>query len=49
MQKEVKLMNTVYFVIGAVAAGKTYFIEHNFKDKDADFIDIYDYQQKIYF
>ena len=48
MQKEVKLMNTVYFVIGAVAAGKTYFIEHNFKDIDADFIDIYDYQQKIY-
>lgn len=48
MKKEVKLMNTVYFVIGAVAAGKTYFIEHNFKDKDADFIDIYNYQQKIY-
>lgn len=41
-------MNTVYFVIGATAAGKTYFIEHKFKDKDADFFNIYDYQQKVY-
>ena len=35
-------------MIGAPAAGKSYFIEQNFKDKNVDIIDIYDYQQRAY-
>ena len=41
-------MPRLIFVIGATAAGKTYFIEQNYRDKDVDILNVYDYQQKAY-
>ena len=41
-------MSKVSFVIGAIASGKTHFIEHFFADKDVDVLNIFDYQQKAY-
>lgn len=41
-------MQTLTFVIGATASGKTHFIEQNYGDKDVDILNIYDYQQKAY-
>ena len=41
-------MPKLIFVIGATAAGKTFFIEQNYKDKDVDILNVYDYQQKAY-
>lgn len=42
-------MQTVTFVIGATATGKTYFINHmNVSAKDVDSLNIYDYQQRAY-
>ncbi len=41
-------MKTLIFVIGAAAAGKTYFINEHYKDKDFDIFNVYDYQQKAY-
>lgn len=41
-------MPKVTFVIGATASGKTYYINHNFADKNVEILNIYDYQQKAY-
>lgn len=41
-------MQTVTFVIGAAASGKTYFINTNYSDKDVDILNVYDYQQRAY-
>lgn len=41
-------MQKLVFVIGATAAGKTYFIDQNYKDKDVDILNVYDYQQRAY-
>ena len=41
-------MQKLTFVIGANAAGKTYFIEHHLANEKADVLDVYDYQQKVY-
>lgn len=41
-------MQTVTFVIGAPASGKTHFINTNYYGKDVDILDIYDYQQRAY-
>lgn len=41
-------MNTLSFVIGATASGKTYFINHHFGGRDIEILDIYDYQQRAY-
>lgn len=41
-------MQKVIFVIGMTAAGKSYFIEENYGDKDIDILNIYDYQQRAY-
>ncbi|MCH5267534.1 MAG: ATP-binding protein [Lachnospiraceae bacterium] len=41
-------MNKLIFVIGATAAGKTYFIDQNYKGKDLDVLNVYDYQQRVY-
>lgn len=41
-------MQKVIFVIGANAAGKTYFIEHHLASEKAVVLNIYDYQQKVY-
>ena len=41
-------MQKVTFVIGANAAGKTYFIEHHLANEKAVALNIYDYQQKVY-
>lgn len=38
-------MQKVIFVIGANAAGKTYFIEHHLASEKAVVLNIYDYQQ----
>lgn len=43
-----EFMSKVSFVIGAMASGKTYFIEHFFADKDVDVLNIFDYQQNAY-
>lgn len=42
------MMRKLIFVIGATAAGKTYFINQNYKDKDVDILNVYDYQQRAY-
>lgn len=39
-------MQKLTFVIGANAAGKTYFIEHHLANEKAVALNIYDYQQK---
>ena len=39
-------MQKVTFVIGANAAGKTYFIEHHLANEKAVVLNVYDYQQK---
>lgn len=36
------------FVIGSAASGKSFFIEHQFADKKAVVLNVYDYQQKAY-
>ena len=41
-------MQTVTFVIGATASGKTYFINMNYSGRDVDILNIYDYQQRAY-
>ncbi len=41
-------MQTVVFVIGATASGKTYFINRKYSDKDVDILNVYDYQQRAY-
>ncbi|CBL25190.1 hypothetical protein RTO_04230 [[Ruminococcus] torques L2-14] len=41
-------MQKLTFVIGANAAGKTYFIEHYLANEKAVVLDVYDYQQKVY-
>ena len=41
-------MQKLTFVIGANAAGKTYFIEHHLASEKAVVLNIYDYQQKVY-
>lgn len=41
-------MQKLIFVIGAPAAGKSYFIEQNFKDKNIDILNVFDYQQQAY-
>ena len=41
-------MQTVAFVIGATASGKTHFINTNYSNKDVDILDVYDYQQRAY-
>ena len=41
-------MQKLVFVIGATATGKTYFIDQNYKDKDVDILNVYDYQQRAY-
>ncbi|MCM1084162.1 MAG: ATP-binding protein [Clostridium sp.] len=41
-------MQNLIFVIGATAAGKTYFINEHYKDKDVEILNIYDYQQRAY-
>ncbi len=41
-------MATLTFVIGATAAGKTFFIQRNFNQKDVKILNVYDYQQKVY-
>lgn len=44
--KKDDIMAKLIFVIGATATGKTYFIEQNFKSKDFDVLNVYDYQQR---
>lgn len=41
-------MQTITFVIGATASGKTYFIDKNYRGKDVDILNVYDYQQRVY-
>lgn len=41
-------MQKVIFVMGAIAAGKTYFINTHYSDKDVDILNVYDYQQRAY-
>ena len=41
-------MPKVTFVIGATATGKTYFIQHNYQEKEIDILNVYDYQQRVY-
>lgn len=41
-------MQKLIFVIGATAAGKTYFINHHFTNGKTAILNIYDYQQKAY-
>lgn len=41
-------MQKVIFVMGATAAGKTYFINTHYSDKDVDVLNVYDYQQRAY-
>lgn len=41
-------MQMLSFVIGATAAGKTYFIEKNYSSKNVDILNVYDYQQRAY-
>lgn len=41
-------MQKLIFVIGATATGKTYFIDQNYRDKDVDILNVYDYQQRAY-
>lgn len=41
-------MQNLIFVIGVSATGKTYFINENYKDKDVDILNVYDYQQRAY-
>ncbi|MCM1181457.1 MAG: ATP-binding protein [Clostridium sp.] len=41
-------MQNLIFVIGATAAGKTYFINEHYRGKDMDILNVYDYQQKAY-
>lgn len=41
-------MQKLTFVIGANAAGKTYFIEHHLANEKAVALNIYDYQQKVF-
>ena len=41
-------MQRPIFVIGATATGKNYFIDQNYKDKDVDILNVYDYQQRVY-
>ena len=41
-------MQTISFVMGATASGKTYFIQQHYAGKDIDVLNIYDYQQKAY-
>lgn len=41
-------MQKLTFVIGANAAGKTYFIEYHLANEKAVVLDVYDYQQKVY-
>ena len=41
-------MQKLSFVIGAVASGKTYFINHQFVGEDVEILNVYDYQQKAY-
>lgn len=41
-------MQKLIFVIGAPAAGKSYFIEQNFNDKNVDILNVFDYQQRAY-
>lgn len=37
-------VQTITFVIGATASGKTYFIDRNYRGKDVDILNVYDYQ-----
>ena len=39
--------STVIFVIGTNCAGKSHFIERNFKDSGYTVLDIYDYQERV--
>lgn len=41
-------MQTVIFVIGATASGKTHFINTNYAGKDVVILNVYDYQQRAY-
>lgn len=41
-------MQRLVFVIGATAAGKTYFIDRKYRDEDVDILNVYDYQQRAY-
>lgn len=41
-------MQKLTFVIGATAAGKSYFIEKNYGGRNVDVLDVYDYQQQAY-
>lgn len=41
-------MQTVTFVMGATASGKTYFINTNYSGKQVDILNVYDYQQRVY-
>lgn len=41
-------MRKVIFVMGAIATGKTYFINTYYRDKDVDVLNVYDYQQRAY-
>lgn len=41
-------MRKVIFVIGAMASGKTFFINQNYTGADSDILDVFDYQQRAY-
>ena len=41
-------MNTLSFVIGPTASGKTWFINQNYADKIVAILNVYDYQQRVY-
>lgn len=41
-------MPKLIFIIGVPATGKTFFIDQNFRDKDAEILDVLDYQQRAY-
>lgn len=41
-------MQSLTFVIGCTAAGKTYFIDTHYAGRDVDILNVYDYQQRAY-
>lgn len=41
-------MPNLTFVIGATAAGKSYFIQSDFAGRDVEIMNVYDYQQRAY-
>ena len=41
-------MQNLTFIIGAMATGKSFFINSNYANQDVDILNVYDYQQRVY-